>query len=95
MKHVLQVVAFFTLAFFAGPALAADAVPGFWTGFLDGSLSLLKLLASPFLDVRLVNDGFGPWVYAIGYYAGVLTFVSAAGLAASSAEAEPAQVRLV
>lgn len=93
MKHVLQMVAFIALALFAGPALAADALPGFWTGFLDGFLSLLKLLASPFMDVVVVTKDFGPWDYAIGYYGGVLAFASAAGMAASSGDGGAAQVR--
>jgi hypothetical protein len=93
VKHVLQVAAFVALALFAGPALAADAVPGFWTGFLDGFLSLLKLLVSPFIEVTIVAERFGPWAYAIGYYSGVLAFAGVAGLAASSTEAGPAEVR--
>ena len=93
MKHVLQVVAFIALALFAGPALAADALPGFWTGFMDGFFSLLKLLASPFIDVVIVTEDFGPWAYAIGFYAGVLAFAGAAALAASSDDGEIAELR--
>jgi hypothetical protein len=93
MKTALHLAAFLALASFAGPALAAEAAPGFWTGFLDGFLSLLKLLASPFVDVTIVTDDFGPWAYTIGYYLGVLSFAGSAGAAASSADAIPAQVR--
>jgi hypothetical protein len=94
VKPTLQAAAFVALALFAGPALAADAAPGFWMGFLDGFLSLLKLLLSPFVDVAIVTDDFGPWVYTIGYYAGVLSFAGSAGAAASSTDAMPPQVRL-
>ena len=55
VKHALQLVSFLALALFAGPALAAEAAPGFWVGYLDGFLSLLKLLASPILDVTPVT----------------------------------------
>ena len=72
MKQVLQVAAFVALACFAGPALAADAEPGFWAGLTDGFLSLLKLLVSPLLDVTIVPEDFGRWAYAIGYYVGDL-----------------------
>jgi hypothetical protein len=93
VKHVLQAAAFLALALFAGPALAADSVPGFWTGFLDGFLGLLKLLMSPFIEVTIVSERFGPWAYAAGYYSGVLAFAGTAGLAASSTEAGSVEVR--
>lgn len=75
------------LALVATPAFAAvDLSPGFWSGFLDGFLSLLKLIVSPLFDVTIVSEHFGPWAYSLGYYLGVLTFAGTAGALAASAE---------
>ena len=93
MKHVLQLVTLLALALFAGPAFAADVDPGFWTGFLDGLLSLFKLLVSPLMNVTIVAEDFGTWAYAIGYYLGVLTFAAMAGAAASSADTGTEEIR--
>ena len=97
MQYVLRLSALLLLASVSSPASAAEsavAVAGFWSGFIDGFLSLLKLLLSPWLDVTLVADHFGAWGYAIGYYLGVVAFVGAAGAAASSENPEADEVRL-
>ncbi|MGD9869190.1 MAG: hypothetical protein AB7U38_14460 [Hyphomicrobiales bacterium] len=58
-----------------GPALAFHPDPGFWPGYLDDLLSLLKLMMSKVIDVRIVQDHLGPWGYTAGYCLGLLTFV--------------------
>ena len=89
-----QWMAFLVLALFAGPVLAAETgVATFWTGFIDGFVSLIKLLLSPFFDVTLVVEDFGGWGYRMGYYLGVLTFAGVAGAAASSEPAQTGEVR--
>ena len=89
----LAIVALFALADPVQAAEAAGAAAGFWSGFVDGLLSLFKLLLSPFLDVAIVGD-VGTWSYTAGYYLGVLVFVGAAGAAASGEASEPREVRL-
>jgi hypothetical protein len=86
MKLLPRALVFAALALFAGPAFAADVSPGFWSGFLDGFLSLLKLVVSPLMDVTVVSDSFGPWAYSLGYYLGVLSFAGAAGAVAACGE---------
>jgi hypothetical protein len=84
-KPLLMALAFLLLASFAGPAMAVDTVTGtFWTGLVDGFLSLIKLLVSPLLDVSIIAEDFGTWAYRAGYYLGVLVFIGVAGAAASS-----------
>ena len=94
MRYSLLLAAI-VLLLLAAPAQAVDsaiAVAGFWAGFVDGLLSLFKLLLSPFAKVSLVGD-FGTWSYTVGYYLGVLTFVGLAGAAASSEAVEPGDAR--
>ncbi len=86
MKLLPRALVFAALALFAAPAFAADAPPGFWSGYLDGLLSLLKLVVSPLIDVTIVSESFGPWSYSIGYYLGVLSFAGAGGALAASGE---------
>jgi hypothetical protein len=86
MKLLPRAIVFVALALFAAPVLAADVGPGFWSGYLDGFLSLLKLVLSPLMDVTIVSENFGPWAYSIGYYLGVLSFAGAAGAVAASGE---------
>jgi hypothetical protein len=93
VNHLAKALAFLALAMFASPALAADPSVGFWTGFVDGFLSLLKLLVSPLIDVTVVSEDFGPWGYAVGYYAGILSFAAAAGAASFPTEPDRADVR--
>ena len=94
MKNLLQWMAFLVLALFAGPVLAAEpGVATFWNGFIDGLVSLVKLLLSPLFDVTLVAEDFGTWGYRMGYYLGVLTFAGMAGAAASSEAAQTGEVR--
>jgi hypothetical protein len=91
----LAVLAFLVLASVAGPAVAAEAVGGtFWSGFIDGFASLIKLLVGPLFNVALVADDFGTGGYTVGYYLGVLTFAGVAGAAASSESREAGEVRL-
>ena len=86
MKLLPRAFVFVAFALFAAPAFAADAPPGFWSGFLVGFLSLLKLVVSRLIDVTIVSESFGPWAYSIGYYLGVLSFAGAAGAVAASSE---------
>ena len=86
MKLLPRAIVFVALALFAAPVFAADVPPGFWSGYLDGFLSLLKLVLSPLMDVTIVSDNFGPWAYSVGYYLGVLSFAGAAGAVAASGE---------
>lgn len=62
---------------------------GFWGGFGDGLLGLLKLLISPLVSVSIVDPAADSWTYTLGYYLGVLTFAAAGGMAASAAPSEP------
>lgn len=88
MKQAARLSAIFLLAVYAAPALADSAAyaPGFWAGFVDGFMALLKLLASPFIQVTLVDEGAHAFTYDIGYYGGVLTFAASAAAAASSTD---------
>jgi hypothetical protein len=86
MKKLPFVIVALLLILLAAPALAAEpalAGPGFWSGLVDGFLSLFKLLISPLLDVSLVADEFGTWSYSSGYYVGVLMFLGTSGAVAS------------
>jgi hypothetical protein len=60
--------------------------PGFWAGFVDGSLGLLKLLLSPLLQVTIIQADAQSWWYDAGVYTGALSFAAAAGMAAAPAE---------
>lgn len=83
-KSLLLALAFVMLASFAAPAMASTAIMAtFWTGLVDGFLSLLKLLVSPLFNVVLAAEDFGTWGYRVGYYIGVLMFVGVAGATAS------------
>ena len=74
---------------------AAAAAPGFWAGYVDGFLSLLKLVVSPLMDVTLVSADLHHWAYSLGYYLGLLTFAGVAGAIASHEPArEKEEVRL-
>ena len=86
MQFLPRALLFVALALFAGPAFAAGAPPGFWSGMLDGFLSLPKLVVSPLVEVTIVSKDFGPWPYAVGYYLGVLSFAGGAGAVAASGE---------
>ncbi|NLD54356.1 MAG: hypothetical protein GX652_06810 [Burkholderiaceae bacterium] len=86
MKVLPRALVFLALALFAAPAFAADAPPGFWSGYPDGFLSLLKLVLSPVIDVTIVSEHFGPWAYSVGYYLGVLSFAGTAGAVAASSD---------
>jgi putative effector of murein hydrolase LrgA (UPF0299 family) len=90
VKQLCRLLAVILLFLYAGAAVAdtAQAPPGFWSGFLDGFMSLLKLLASPVVEVSLVNEGANALAYDAGYYAGVLTFSASAAAAASPADPE-------
>ena len=80
MKSLVRLLAIVLLASFAAPAIAAEfAGPGFWTGFLDGTFCIFKLLLSPFVELSLVSAQLDNWSYALGYYLGVLSFAVAAG----------------
>ena len=94
LRYALYGSAGLLLALYANPAEAAvDYTPGFASGFADGLLSLLKLMASPFADVVIVNNEADGWAYELGYGLGVLTFAAAAGAAASSTEsASPGRI---
>lgn len=94
MKYFMVGATFVALLFFTGPAFAADPAPGFWAGYIDGFLSLLKLVVSPFLDVTLVAADLGHWEYSLGYYLGLLTFAGLAGAIASrESEKEEEEIR--
>jgi hypothetical protein len=89
------------LLFWSGAAAAASTgaaiagsvgSPGFWSGFSDGFLALLKLLVSPLYSVALVDTTADTRLYDVGYYAGVLIFAALAGFAASPAEPVISQV---
>jgi hypothetical protein len=83
VKYFMVGATFAALLFFTGPAFAGASPVGFWVGYVDGFLSLLKLVVSPFMDVTLVSAYFGRWTYSLGYYLGVLTFAGLAGAVAS------------
>lgn len=87
MRTLFRMVMLGVLLMLVFPAVAAaPAVSqgGFWSGYVDGFLGLLNLLASPFIDLGLDVRDIGTWAYQVGYYLGVLTFVGAAGAAAST-----------
>ncbi len=77
------------LAPFSVEAAALTYDIGFWGGFADGLLGLLKLLISPVVSVSIVDPAADSWTYTLGYYLGVLTFAAAGGMAASAAPSEP------
>jgi len=75
-------------------SIAASMVdsPGFWSGFGDGFLALLKLLVSPIYSVTLVDTSAEGRLYDVGYYLGVLLFATFAGFSASPAQPVVPQV---
>jgi hypothetical protein len=80
MRYFMMGATFTALLFFTAPAFAAaDERPGFWAGYLDGFLSVLKMIVSPFLDVAIVSAEFGPLAYTLGFYSGLLSFAGVAG----------------
>ena len=79
----LSVLTLLVVASGATLAFAAEPAPGFWAGYVDGFLSLLKLVVSPVMEVTLVSEAFGQWGYSLGYYLGLLTFAGLAGALAS------------
>lgn len=66
---------------YAVPALG-DSAAGFWSGYADGLLAVVKLLASLVVEVDVVADGSVRWSYKVGFYLGLLSFAVAAGLMA-------------
>jgi hypothetical protein len=100
VKLAMAGAAVFLLLWSGAAAAAAMAAamtgaldsPGFWSGFGDGFLALLKLLVSPLYSVALVDTSADTRLYDAGYYLGVLLFAAFAGFAASPAEPEVAAV---
>jgi len=88
----ILVIFLLLLLTFAGPVASVTSVatlapgPGFWEGLLHGFLSLLKLMARPFVDVAIVDAGNRLFSYDIGFYVGVLLF---AGVGAAAAASSP------
>ena len=85
----ILVIFLLLLLTFAGPVASVTSAtlapgPGFWEGLLDGFLSLLKLLASPFVNVVVVDAGDHLFSYDVGFYVGVLLFAGAGAAAAAS-----------
>lgn len=72
----------------AGAAENAPAYVGFWSGFGDGFLSLLKFMASALLNVTIYDTHAQSWLYDAGYCTGAISFALSAGAAAFSAEPE-------
>lgn len=89
LRPLSLVVLLLALAPFSVEAAALTYDPGFWVGFGHGLLGLLKLLISPLVDVTIVDPRADSWTYTAGYYLGVLTFASAGGMVASTADPEP------
>lgn len=84
MKY-MGFAAILVLASVATPVFAADvAGAGFGTGFLDGFLSLFKLLLSPFVDLNVGTESLAAGSYTFGRYLGLLSFAVAAGAAGHS-----------
>lgn len=89
LKHVALALCLLLVCTYAGAAQAGIGYsPGFWSGFGDGLLSLLKFLASPIADVTIFDGDAKNRFYDVGYCVGVLTFTGAAGAAATSTEVE-------
>lgn len=70
---------------------AATSSPGFWSGFTDGLLSLVKFLASPLTELTIFDGDAQSNLYDVGYLLGVMTFTGAAGVAATSTEEETSE----
>jgi hypothetical protein len=95
MRYIVIVIVLVALAIFPAPLLAVSISDGgFWTGFVDGFLSLFKFLLGPITNVTLTGSESGTWGYTIGYYLGVLVFLGAAGAAASSQPVDLPEVRV-
>jgi hypothetical protein len=94
MKYFMVGATFAALLFFTAPAFAAEPALGFWAGYIDGFLSLLKLVASPLMEVTLVAADLGHWEYSLGYYLGLLTFAGLAGAIASLESGNEEEIRL-
>ncbi len=96
LRLATLVIAVLVLCSYGGAAHAADVIsaadsPGFWSGFGDGMLSLLRFLASPLTDVTIFDGDAQNRLYDVGYFFGVLTFTGAAGAAALPKDAERTQ----
>jgi hypothetical protein len=87
-----MVGATFVAPLFAGPAFAAEPAPGFLAGYIDGILSLLKLVVSPLVEVTLVSADLGDWEYSLGYYLGLLTLAGVASAIASREKVEGKEI---
>ncbi len=83
MKYFMVGATFAALLLFTIPAFAAHPDPGFWPGYLDGFLSLPRLIVSPVVDVTIVREHLGPLGYTAGYCLGLLSFAAAAGALAA------------
>lgn len=89
LRCVVAVLAALLVATYAGSVEAAVRPEwGFWIGFGDGLLGLLKLVASPLVNVTVFDRSAQNWLYDLGYFGGVFTFAVTARLAASSADTE-------
>ena len=89
LRCAVAVLAAFLVATYAGSAEAAvRPEPGFWIGFGDGLLGLLKLVASPLVNVTVFDRSAQSSLYDLGYFVGVFTFAVTARLTASSADTE-------
>ncbi len=66
------------------PAAVATTSAGFWSGLVDGFMSLPRLLANLVVDVPLIEPGAHLLSYDLGFYAGVLLLTGAGAAAASS-----------
>lgn len=91
-KLVLGALVFLLLTVPAQAAVTGYG-PGFWSGFGDGFLALLRLLLSPIVPVTIVDLDATSWTYDAGYYLGVITFTGTAGAAALPSQTEPVVVR--
>ena len=89
LRCAVAVLAAFLVATYAGSVEAAVRPEwGFWIGFGDGLLGLLKLVASPLVNVTVFDRSAQSSLYGFGYFVGVFTFAVTARLATSSADTE-------
>jgi hypothetical protein len=87
-KFSLLVLALVLLVPVTGEAAAVvGAEPGFWVGFVDGALGLIKLLISPLVQMTIIKGDVQSGWYEAGVYLGALSFAGTAGLAAAPADA--------
>lgn len=77
-------IAVFVLGCAGDVELGLQVAKGFWAGFADGFLVVLKLVASVFADLSIYDRSNAQSLYHLGFYLGAVAFIGIGAIASRS-----------